>query len=345
MEERKTYNTTIQLMRGLAVIMVVLQHSISRIAELDLEFKIMYFLNHIDVAVFFVIAGYLFEIKKGKYYQESKMSYIKGKAKALLLPYLFWSLILAGGIKVASMVMTNLPSIIGIEPWSWKNIVINTVLFKDYNVQHLWFIYILFFFFVFNRLFKDTLINVKVFVIVVLGSIILNHIGLNYILDKFVLHFAVFLIGRIVAKYNLLQQFKKWHMKIIAPCILVLSFFSELFMRNSFTYTYLGNTLYALSGVYCIYMIAEFLSSVCNGTKIELGLRKIGDYSFEIYLMHNPYVSMLAPIILRKVISFPVVIVLITTVLGIIVPYYIAKIMFHYSNVTIVLFGRKGKQK
>ena len=60
MEERKTYNATIQLMRGLAVIMVVLQHSISRIAELDLEFKIMYFLNHIDVAVFFVISGYLF---------------------------------------------------------------------------------------------------------------------------------------------------------------------------------------------------------------------------------------------------------------------------------------------
>ena len=124
MQERKKYNTTIQLMRGLAVIMVVLQHSISRIAEIDFEFKIMYFLNHIDVAVFFVIAGYLFEIKKEKYYQESKMSYIKGKAKALLLPYLFWSLILAVGIKVASMFMTNLPSITGIKPWSWKDIVI-----------------------------------------------------------------------------------------------------------------------------------------------------------------------------------------------------------------------------
>lgn len=70
MEERKTYNATIQLMRGLAVIMVVLQHSISRKAELDLEFKIMYFLNYIDVAVFFVISGYLFKIKKEKYYQE-----------------------------------------------------------------------------------------------------------------------------------------------------------------------------------------------------------------------------------------------------------------------------------
>lgn len=345
MQERKKYNTTIQLMRGLAVIMVVLQHSISRIAEIDFEFKIMYFLNHIDVAVFFVIAGYLFEIKKEKYYQESKMSYIKGKAKALLLPYLFWSLILAVAIKVASMFMTNLPSITGIKPWSWKDIVINTVLFKDYNVQHLWFIYILFFFFVFNRLFKDALIDGKVFWAVVLGSIILNHIGLNYILDKFVLHFAVFLIGRIVAKYNLLTHFKKWHMKIVAPCILVLCFFSELFMWNSFTYTYLGNTIYALSGVYCIYMIAEFLSSVCNGTKTRFGLRKIGDYSFEIYLMHNPYISMLVPIILRKVIPNTVVIVLITTVLGIIVPYYFAKIMFHYSNVTSVLFGRKGIKK
>lgn len=345
MEERKTYNATIQLMRGLAVIMVILQHSISRIAELDLEFKIMWFLDHIDVAVFFVISGYLFEIKKEKYYQESAISYIKEKAKALLLPYLFWSLILAIGIKVASMVMTKLPNIIGVDPWSWKDIVINTVLFKDYNVQHLWFIYILFFFFLFNRLFKDVLINGKVFVIIILESIILNHIGLNYILDKFVLHFAVFLIGRIVANYNLLQQLRTWHISIAAPCILVFCFFSEKFIRNSFTYTYLGNTLYALSGVYCIYMIAEFLSSVCNGTKIEFGLRKIGDYSFEIYLMHNPYVSILVPIILKKMISNTLVIVLITTVLGIIVPYYFAKIMFHYSNATSILFGRKGIKK
>lgn len=170
MEERKTYNTTIQLMRGLAVIMVVLQHSISRIAEIDIEFKIMYFLNHIDVAVFFVIAGYLFEIKKEKYYQESKMSYIKWKAKTLLLPYLFWSLILAVGIKVASMVMTK-------------------------------------------------------------------------------------------------------------------------------------------------------------------------------YLMHNPYVSILVPYHIKKMIPDIVVIVLITTISGIIIPYCIARIMFHYNNVAIVLFGRKGKRK
>lgn len=64
--------------------------------------------------------------------------------------------------------MTKLPSIIGINPWSWKDIVINTVLFKDYIVQHLWFIYILFFFFLFNRLFKDVLINGKVFVIIIM---------------------------------------------------------------------------------------------------------------------------------------------------------------------------------
>lgn len=61
--------------------------------------------------------------------------------------------------------------------------------------------------------------------------------------------------------------------------------------------------------------------------------------------MHNPYVSMLVPIILGKVISAALVIVIITTILGIIIPYYVAKIIFYYSNITIVLFGRKGKKK
>lgn len=206
------------------------------------------------------------------------------------------------------------------------------------------YIYIVFFL-LFNRLFKDILINKKVFGILFLVSIILNYIKLNYILDKFVLHFIVFLIGRIVAKYNLLQQLQKWYVKIIALCALGICFFSEMFIENSFTYTYLGNTVYAVSGVCCIYMIAKSLTTVYSGTKIELILRRIGDYSFEIYLMHNPYVSMLVPIILGKVISAALVIVIITTILGIIIPYYVAKIIFYYSNITIVLFGRKGKKK
>ena len=166
MEISKKQSDIIQLMRGVAVIMVVLQHSIARIATSNWQFKIIYFLNHIDVAIFFVISGYLFEFKKEKYYQESKMVYIKNKIKALLFPYLFWSLILAVGIKIANIFMPNLQNIIGIKAWTWKDIIINTLFFKDYNVQHLWFIYVLFFFFLLNRLFKDSLINGKVFVFI-----------------------------------------------------------------------------------------------------------------------------------------------------------------------------------
>lgn len=92
------------------------------------------------------------------------------------------------------------------------------------------YIYIVFFF-LFNRLFKDILINKKVFGILFLVSIILNYIKLNYILDKFVLHFIVFLIGRIVAKYNLLQQLQKWYVKIIALCALGICFFQKCLLK------------------------------------------------------------------------------------------------------------------
>lgn len=341
----KKYNTTIQLMRGLAVIMVVLQHSISRVAETNLEFKIMYFLNHIDVAVFFLIAGYLFEIKKEKYYQESCLSYIKDKAKALIIPYLFWSLILAIGINVIGIIIPKIQNILDGELWSWKEIIINTLLFKDYYVQHLWFIYVLFLFFVVNRIFKDRLTNKVIFGIIFFASAVLNHIQLNYIFNKFILHFAVFLIGRLVVKHMILKRLEKLSIKIVILAILLLCFLSELFVSNSFTYTYLGNIIYALSGTYCIYIIAKFLSSVCYEKKFESCLRKIGDYSFEIYLMHNPYISMIVPIVLGKFTNSSIVITAINTVLGITIPYYIAKILFQYSNITSILFGRKGRKR
>lgn len=344
MEISKKQSDIIQLMRGVAVIMVVLQHSIARIAATNWQFKIIYFLNHIDVAIFFVISGYLFEFKKEKYYQESKMVYIKNKIKALLFPYLFWSLILAVGIKIANIFMPNLQNIIGIKAWTWKDIIINTLFFKDYNVQHLWFIYVLFFFFLLNRLFRDSLINGKVFVFIILVSIIFNHIKLNYILDKFVLHFANFLVGRLIVKHNLLNFFSNKRVNKLIPCVLITCVVSEIMVKTSFTYTYLGNSLYALSGVYCVYIFAKFLASDRNNLKIEQILQKIGDYSFEIYLMHNPYISILVPLVLKKLIPSPAIIVIITTILGIIIPCYIANVLFYYSNITVVMFGKKGKK-
>ena len=344
MEISKRQSDTIQLMRGLAVIMVVLQHSIARVATSNWQFKVMYFLNHIDVAIFFVISGYLFELKKEKYYQESKIFYIGNKAKTLLLPYLFWSLVLAIGIKIVYMFIPDLQSVMGMKAWSWKDIIINTLFFKDYNVQHLWFIYVLFFFLVFNRLLKDSLINGKVFGLIILISIVFNHIKLNYILDKFVLHFATFLIGRLTVKHNLLKFSSTKHVNVLIPCVLITCVVSEATINRSFTYTYLGNILYALSGIYCIYIFTKFLVSDRCNLKLEQTLKRIGDYSFEIYLMHNPYISILVPLVLKKLISSSAIIVIITTVLGIVIPYYIANVLFYHSNITVVMFGKKGKK-
>lgn len=341
MFEKRYYNETIQIMRGMAIIMVVLQHSISRVAESELEYKIMYFFNHIDVAVFFVIAGYLFEIKKRKYYQENMYSYFKEKMKSLLVPYFFWSLILAIGIKLVGIFLPDLQGIMDKQSWTWKEIFFNTILFRDYYIQHLWFIYILFLFFIINRLFKDMLINTKIFGVILICCLIFQNMELNYILNKFVLHFAVFLAGRMIVKYSLLHWLNNQYLKIVAPCVLLLCFFTELLTSNSFTYTYIGNTLYALTGVYCVYLAAKIVTTI---PEVKYRLHRIGNYSFEIYLMHNPYVSVVVPIVLGKMKINSLIIVIMTTIAGILLPYYIAKILFNYTpHVTAVLFGRKGK--
>ena len=346
----KVYNNTIQVMRALAVIMVVLQHSISRIATTNFDYKVMYALNHIDVAVFFVIAGYLFESKKEKYYSQKWTEYIVQKWKTLLIPYLFWSLILAVGIKVSSMVFPAVQNLFG-TVWSWHEILINTIFFRDYYVQHLWFIYILFFFFVIHRILKDYLTDKRTVFLVLLVSVVLNRFSFGFILDKFILHFGTFLLGRIIFKYhfeeknNIKSENKLWNMgvSIFVIGVLGICFWSEYVYKNSFTYSYLGNLVYAMSGIYIVYLIAGIIGSI--GGLFRAVMNEVGDYSFEIYLMHNPYVSVLAPLLLRKCWNQKEFVVVGSTVLGVLVPYFIAKILMKSKWISQLLFGRKGRKK
>lgn len=77
----------IDIARGIAMFLIVLGHAISATSGHAYPiFRILYFIN---VPVFFVLSGYLFQIKE----KESFFEFLKHKFLRIMLPYFFWALI------------------------------------------------------------------------------------------------------------------------------------------------------------------------------------------------------------------------------------------------------------
>lgn len=88
----------IQILRGIAILMVVMHHAVNNLPE-NFGGGYLLILFNSDVTIFMVISGYLFE-KNYIRYKENKKRFVSRKATQLMLPYLFWSLILYIGAKV-----------------------------------------------------------------------------------------------------------------------------------------------------------------------------------------------------------------------------------------------------
>lgn len=71
----------IDISRAIAIVLIVLGHTIVHSKHCFVLFKIIYSFH---VALFFIISGYLFKIKN-----ESFLSFIKNKFIRLLIPYFF----------------------------------------------------------------------------------------------------------------------------------------------------------------------------------------------------------------------------------------------------------------
>ena len=149
-------------------VLVVFIHSVGDIngSYYHLRDFISHPLLNFVVPAFFIISGYLYEIKKDKYKQEGFVKFLSQKFNALMIPYLFWSLVIPIGLKFMNIVLSGkLES----KVWSWGEIIINTITYKEYYVQHLWFIYILFAFFLIHYLSGDLFIKLPIFMLIFIG--------------------------------------------------------------------------------------------------------------------------------------------------------------------------------
>ncbi len=91
-------------------------------------------------------------------------------------------------------------------------------------------------------------------------------------------------------------------------------------------------------GVMIIYYIADML----NKTRTNRLIRYIGDYSFDIYLMHNPYCVALSAIVLNKMMGISAYISVISaTAIGIALPMAASKFIIRkIKPLAVVMIGK-----
>lgn len=113
------HDFSISLIRVCAMTLVVLYHSYCcytnvwhsirlDIRNIDFYTVINFLWNYIHVPLFFMVSGFLYGRLKEKYIKLDNRSYILMKFKRLIIPYLFWSVVLLFLGKVPMTILTGI---------------------------------------------------------------------------------------------------------------------------------------------------------------------------------------------------------------------------------------------
>ncbi|MGN1317782.1 MAG: acyltransferase family protein [Lachnospirales bacterium] len=323
----------IQIMRFVAIVLVIIHHSINNLSD-NFWGNLILNIACADVTVFFCISGYLFE-KNIERYSQDKTKFLIKKLKQLIVPYIFWSLLLYIGVNSVHLLcgvkISNAVTKIGFMPLSFLEIVKCILTCSNIYVDYLWFIYILFVFFVVNIFIGKKYNNAYVLIFFVVLSVVCNYFGdLPHIIWKFLLHLPDFIMGRIMYKIMCKHSLREYKNKVLSVFFIL---FVVLFIIISFLLPNLGSsfgvtlfgTFIKKSFYWIIVVICGALATSIREGKIMNYMVNVGDYSYDIYLIHMPYV---VPIAARGlgVFNMPYVLkFLIVIIIGIMVPLFISK--------------------
>ncbi|MCD7785694.1 MAG: acyltransferase [Oscillospiraceae bacterium] len=306
MKERK--NTTIQNMRAIAIILVVFQHAIVALISEPIAMTIAAVCVGIDVKVFMFISGYLFQQNIKRYKDVGTKKFIKDKAVALLLPYLFWECLLYFGVWViynGPAFLNKLTPVIqkfGFTQLTIPQIIVSLITFNNSYLELYWFLYALFVVFILQYVTGDFLKSIKgiaaLFVLLPLFMLVGENV---YIVKKIAVGLLMFSAGRYFKDKEVSLESVKGLYAIIAVAIWGITYalpdISGVLYIEQLWYIVIS-IIRGLTGTVMVVWIAVQIERICH-RYIRNAVHMIGDYSLSIYLLHNPWVirsvSMLIP--------------------------------------------------
>lgn len=356
MKEMLNEKNTIQLMRGLAIISVVMFHALS-VLPLGVGLQQVNSINNVvGMSIFYILSGYVFEISYSKYRSIGFGKFAKRKILRLGVPYLSYSILLYAIVVCANMI-PQISAILQNTEYhrvSIVEILKAIVLFQNHIGIHLWFIVCLLIITLLNYFYEPKRIVLEFIVSIVLSCVLRNWID-STLLFRVVFYYPFFICGRIIriaisrhfyslrcikyAKYGgIISAIVFLSMSLCRPYVNSIAIPGYDLLIRFLRY---GNYMaIGVCGTYIVFLLTTFILS--HSERISNQIIGVGNDSYAIYLLHQPFIAPPVAILIYSIANSILVATLMSTLLGILIPIVLTKHILLRSNIlSCCLLGRR----
>ena len=284
----KTRNENIDIIRGFAILLVVLGHTMSGCLTSYSDSMLYQAIWTIQMPLFFIISGYITRYSKKITNKKLLISFIGKRTIAYMMPWLVWTIIIRG-ILLNESIYLDIPYILfhmDSGYWFLATIWTMSLVFgiSDYLSHKLA-----------NRLFANIVMHILFFVLGIAGLIL---IGYSYSMDAFAIKFTIYympmfllgyLYGQFQERLHALPQVNK-----IIDSIVAISFILWILSISKFNFFIASDNIqfalfrFLVSLLGCVTIIGLFSSRqiLTSSSKMLTFLGWVGKHSLEIYLTH-----------------------------------------------------------
>lgn len=263
-------NEVIDVLRGIAVLGVLLGHAIQRGMIINYEqniiFKIIYSFH---MPLFMLLSGYTMY----KYTKKYDINFLKKKFIRLIIPTIVWSYLI--------YFVRNF-EFVGIKEFiQFPNSIIEyTKILFWYPDILIWFLYIVFLcniiFYIHKKIIKEKNEKADIIVTILFAIIIYLLPNQNFGIARLQIYFPIFSLGYYIAKY--FEHIKKYLKYLVVPSVII-----YIWAFSKFNVIVDNKLIYYLISISAIIIIYNIVTKI-KYEKINNGLAFLGKKSLEIYL-------------------------------------------------------------
>lgn len=304
--------------KGVGIILVVLGHAcVPSLINVSRFIEIIYLVIYLfHMPLFIYLSGYtFFNISRIQTFYDL----VKKRSKTLLKPYVLY-LCFDYLIIILVSIIPRIKDIILLNTDFSKYMILKDILLcEGYVDKHLWYIYLLFFLSVFAFFLKQYN-GINKFVIVlclVFGPIIYSYEKLPVIFH-IVYYYPFFLLG----KFNLYDWIKTINIRIRITYIILYILFSLFYAYKIQVFKTFGVGLAYIKyigGFAGIIFTVILLGKEDDGFFSKI-LRYLGNNSYVIYLLHQPFIVSGTALFVYTVTRIPLIATIIAMICGIVLP-------------------------
>lgn len=284
MKETESRNTFIDVMRGLAMLMVVLQHTMAGCTIHSQDSFLFNVLWSLQMPLFILISGYVTKYSRGCQDSQSLWLYMKRRTIAYLLPWVVWTFMVRGLIFGQHRFLDIGWIVYNLDSGYWFLITIWTIS-VFFGIAE---------FFSRKVANKQVKVLVTCFIFGVFGIVLALvgwKLGLNFMGIKLTLYYMPFyLMGYLWGKYSDAILTKKWGTKFVSIMIALSTLVWIGIMANVNLFMLQDNGIDVALRVLCsvtgCISICGLSKALCEASELNGGgyFRWAGAHSMEIYL-------------------------------------------------------------